>query len=572
MSDCNSNTLFSDCMLFNIDLSKVKSYDSNSAYTISSLTKWCNAVSDKMIVEDFGLTMYDVGRTTSLTANTLYNTLDTTYKMYRIGENDGSGHTSYSSYTITPQFDVNSGLYFQLSGGYFQNFFKLYDYQYEILPYRFNNGFTFEAWLKIDDSTFSNISSKDDGFFLYLGTRAENKYTTLFSGDTTYQTSTGYTLGPDNIGDLEDGLKNNVLGFKFNDDKTLGYRYIDENSYVLDCSTNKQITATGWTMISLSFNPYETIDNFAVVMDCAPDRLGDLSVYINGRLFEKVKSFPEFWFKPLNTDKEKQVGVPYNISWGGGSFGLKHSWNFNPYFKKDNTDLISLNTTSLTGISSTYSLSSDTITYYSGDTSSIAIYNSNSAVSITDSTLLKINNPIILEENKQYEFTCYINNTNLFPVYNSNDIIINLSGLTSSITGVTIIEQISYLTNPSVNNWIKLKLVIQTPKNWLYKNLSITPSLQMIIGNTNQVNQFFKMNIDEFTCFKYNYVENEYAQNPNNQGLLIEDNFNGSFYGGIQKLRMHACSLDFTQIQHNFKVDNLLYGKFNTFGGRVIYY
>jgi hypothetical protein len=39
--------------------------------------------------------------------------------------------------------------------------------------------------------------------------------------------------------------------------------------------------------------------------------------------------FPEqFWYKSLNTEKEKQIGVPYNLVWGGGSFGLKNSYHY----------------------------------------------------------------------------------------------------------------------------------------------------------------------------------------------------------------------------------------------------
>lgn len=50
--------------------------------------------------------------------------------------------------------------------------------------------------------------------------------------------------------------------------------------------------------------------------------------YVNGRLFWKVNDFPEIMFREINNNKEKQIGVPYNISWGGGSFGLKNSWHY----------------------------------------------------------------------------------------------------------------------------------------------------------------------------------------------------------------------------------------------------
>ena len=51
-------------------------------------------------------------------------------------------------------------------------------------------------------------------------------------------------------------------------------------------------------------------------------RLGSLKIYINGRIFYTVENFEEVIPRPLDTDKEKQVGVPFNMSWGGGTQGL----------------------------------------------------------------------------------------------------------------------------------------------------------------------------------------------------------------------------------------------------------
>jgi hypothetical protein len=58
------------------------------------------------------------------------------------------------------------------------------------------------------------------------------------------------------------------------------------------------------------------------------DRLGVLKIYINGRLFYVINGFEEVIPRALNTDKEKQIGVPFNISWGGGTQGLRESLTF----------------------------------------------------------------------------------------------------------------------------------------------------------------------------------------------------------------------------------------------------
>jgi len=55
------------------------------------------------------------------------------------------------------------------------------------------------------------------------------------------------------------------------------------------------------------------------------DRLGSLKLYVNGKLFYVINGFEEIIPRGLNTDKEKQLGVPFNISWGGGTQGLRES-------------------------------------------------------------------------------------------------------------------------------------------------------------------------------------------------------------------------------------------------------
>lgn len=58
------------------------------------------------------------------------------------------------------------------------------------------------------------------------------------------------------------------------------------------------------------------------------DRLGALKIYVNGKLFYVINGFEEIIPRGLNTEKEKQLGVPFNISWGGGTQGLRESLTF----------------------------------------------------------------------------------------------------------------------------------------------------------------------------------------------------------------------------------------------------
>ena len=57
-------------------------------------------------------------------------------------------------------------------------------------------------------------------------------------------------------------------------------------------------------------------------------RKGRLKIYINGQIFHTIEDFEEVIPRALSTDKEKQVGVPFNVSWGGGTQGLRENLTF----------------------------------------------------------------------------------------------------------------------------------------------------------------------------------------------------------------------------------------------------
>ena len=57
-------------------------------------------------------------------------------------------------------------------------------------------------------------------------------------------------------------------------------------------------------------------------------REGTLTFYVNGRRVMKVDSFEEIIPRALNTHRDLQVGVPFNMSWGGGSQGLYENMTY----------------------------------------------------------------------------------------------------------------------------------------------------------------------------------------------------------------------------------------------------
>ena len=57
-------------------------------------------------------------------------------------------------------------------------------------------------------------------------------------------------------------------------------------------------------------------------------RMGRLKIYVNGKPFFTIENFEEIIPRPLDTDKERQIGVPFNMSWGGGTQGLHENLVF----------------------------------------------------------------------------------------------------------------------------------------------------------------------------------------------------------------------------------------------------
>jgi len=111
-----------------------------------------------------------------------------------------SGLTDGVDYEIVSKNSGDVGIYHELYGGFYQGFYKLFGYDYEVLPTRYPKGWTVEMTLKprfVDQyvpqpghTTLNEFYPDNSGIFFYMGTRAENKYwhwaNGTNSGDTSY--------------------------------------------------------------------------------------------------------------------------------------------------------------------------------------------------------------------------------------------------------------------------------------------------------------------------------------------------------------------------------------------------
>lgn len=636
------NGIITDNLAVHIDLTNLKSWDLNTGFTSVSLNKWSNAVSDNINLIDFGLTGFDNGRTNVMWNGISIKPTDTLFTMYRVGynmiNNPSTGQTS--GLTITTQHDLYpisgittgaTGNYFELNGGYLQGFFKLEDFNYELLPARYNNGITIETLLY--------LYPESQGIFLMMGARAEDKYNPFFSGETmtgmtvtseqigkaseiragrwvgaTTETTEeftvdGVTTSFDNYLDailegekLKEGfsvyeemketsylksnpvenIKNNAIAFEITEDKKIIYKFINENGLIITNISPISISSTtGWTFISITFTPDTIIDD-PDLLECAKQRTGKLVFYINGRAFWTIKEFPEFYFHGFENDKEKQIGVPHSISWGGGSFGLKHSWHydFQTYGLYTGQDTNYLETTFFvepdpiqtecysppTG--NTYlaglSLSADSETFTAVDECNpnvehpITVMRIEHTGNTATTYYIKYNQPISALSNRNYAVNLSLYDDRFFNWLYENKVSILVY---SDTTDVHIIDNVDYIGD---SGWENLKTIFRTEDNsgQHFVNIGILIETD---GSFNTNNPLF---IKDFTYRAADML----TQDPDKENLLIQQNFDSSFIGKIQKLRIYDKAFTSNQILHNALIEsqsnpNIVVSK----GGRIIY-
>ena len=149
----------------------------------------------------------------------------------------------------------------------------------------------------------------------------------------------------DNL-DYKLDILDNAIGFRIKDDGSIGYRLLSVTgqcsgtTYVSGITIQEGYSSSGmvqdnaWTNVVIRYTMNQYYD------DCdlkyKKRRKGNLLFYINGRLKFIVKDFDEFIARRLEEHMEKQVGVPFNMSLGGGSQGLIETQTFDG---RDNEDL-----------------------------------------------------------------------------------------------------------------------------------------------------------------------------------------------------------------------------------------
>jgi hypothetical protein len=82
------------------------------------------------------------------------------------------------------------------------------------------------------------------------------------------------------------------------------------------------VTPPGTHETNYEYEKVETVNLNEYWINESEYRKGKLKLYVNGKLFFVVDNFEEIIPRPLDVEKEKQIGVPFNLSLGGGTQGL----------------------------------------------------------------------------------------------------------------------------------------------------------------------------------------------------------------------------------------------------------
>lgn len=201
---CDS-LLSGSCFVVWYDFNNPDTFLSGNTNSLHSLVSWTGATNSGYTLNTIGLTGIDNGLITfdkssgDTTNQALLSALTESVHVISSGNtglmmNAVTGTTSGLTYQITSSSGVTEGNFMQFLGGFYQGFYKLDGYNYQVLPTRVNDSWSAEFWIKPEviqttGTTLNDLYPNNKGFFFYMGTRAENKFWNQFYGADTGCTS-----------------------------------------------------------------------------------------------------------------------------------------------------------------------------------------------------------------------------------------------------------------------------------------------------------------------------------------------------------------------------------------------
>ena len=212
---------------------------------------------------------------------------------------------------IEPELDITHFQYTTDNGLdlFTPNQYYFYTDNKFILFDRTCDGFTTRNWVEGTKIMYTGINRKYKDNLFILMNRTCTGYTTRNIDELYADEDTSYDTYAD--------LYNNAFAFQIDDDGAVGYRIM-----TIDC----EASGTDKTMV------VSGMSKPGIISDCewhcisvriiGQPKTMRFMFYVDGKLVFISNQLPKFDFRKLNDINEKQEGVPYNISIGGGTQGL----------------------------------------------------------------------------------------------------------------------------------------------------------------------------------------------------------------------------------------------------------
>ena len=189
-----SATLTERCLSSYIDFSNKLCIESINRVRSLPAYNWSKAVNGGIALKNIGYTGIDNGyiyydgwdKITNKRFYDIFTTIsapelpiDTSLRLTAV-----TGNTELYSYPMS----YNEKGYYELKGGFFQGFYKLFGYDYQVLPQYMERGWNIEFVLRpkdyeLEEDTLNKIYPENAGIFFYMGTRAENKFAQIYNTD-----------------------------------------------------------------------------------------------------------------------------------------------------------------------------------------------------------------------------------------------------------------------------------------------------------------------------------------------------------------------------------------------------
>lgn len=193
-----SNELTTRCLSSYIDINNPNCVWFDDLYSDENY-KWKQAVNNGIELNSIGYTGIDNGIvkfekdcTNSRNFLKLYTQSSISVKKddLRLHLQKVNGNNQLYNYSVNI-VEKDNVLAAELNGGFYQGFFKTKCNEYQILPDSIDNGLTIEitlnkADLQNDKETLNSKHTDNEGFFFYIGTRAENKWWKFYKVDNNF--------------------------------------------------------------------------------------------------------------------------------------------------------------------------------------------------------------------------------------------------------------------------------------------------------------------------------------------------------------------------------------------------